>query len=222
MAVVLVVAPHPDDEVLGCGGVIARHVDRGDVVYAVIVSKGDVDFFAPEFVEQARAEAAAAARLLGTRKLFFLDFPAPLLDQVPTAKMAAAIREVIQQVRADIVYLPHQGDIHEDHKAVYRATLVASRPNSFFYPQRLLSYEVPSETEWGAPLSTSIFAPTLFVNTTEYLNKKLAAMSCYKSQLPPDPEARSLFSINALAQVRGATIGVRAAEAFMIVREVIH
>jgi len=218
---VLVVAPHPDDEVLGCGGVIARHVARGDDVYVVIVSKGIADEFRPDVVEQARREAVLANKVLGTKHVFLLDFPAPRLDAVPTSSLADALRNVVVEVRAATVYLPHHGDIHGDHKAVYWATLVATRPNGGFFPGRLLCYETLSETEWGAPIPCDAFVPTVFVDVSPYLDVKLEAMKCYGSQLAPNLRARSLASIEALARVRGSTIGVTAAEAFALVREVL-
>jgi LmbE family N-acetylglucosaminyl deacetylase len=218
---VLVIAPHPDDEVLGCGGVIARHVATGDDVYVVIVSKGAPDIFQPELVEQVRQEAAKANKALGTKRLLFLDFPAPRLDSIPTSTLAGALKDVILEVQPATVYLPHHGDIHGDHKAVYWATLVATRPNGGFSPRRLLCYETSSETEWGAPIPGDVFTPTVFVDVTEYLDVKLETMKYYASQLAPNPRARSLTSIEALARVRGCTIGVAAAEAFSLVREVL-
>jgi LmbE family N-acetylglucosaminyl deacetylase len=221
MSCVLIVAPHPDDEVLGCGGVIARHVARGDDVYVAVVSKGAADLFPPELVEQVRREAAVANKVLGTKRMVFLDFPAPRLDSVSTSTLADALKEVLVQTQPATVYLPHHGDIHSDHKAVYWATLVATRPNGGFFPGRLLCYESPSETPWGAPLSCDAFVPTVFVDVSQYLGVKLEAMKCYGSQLAPSPRARSLASIEALARVRGSTIGVTAAEAFALVREVL-
>jgi LmbE family N-acetylglucosaminyl deacetylase len=195
MANILAVAPHPDDEVLGCGGVIARHSAKGDNVYVVVASKGVPEIFPPELVEKTRQETAAAAELLGTKRVFFLDFPAPRLDAIPVSSIADALKKVIVEVQPVTVYLPHHGDIHGDHKAVYWATLVASRPNGGFCPGRLLCYETPSETEWGAPLSNDAFVPTVFANISPYLDNKLEAMKCYRSQLAPDPNARSLASI---------------------------
>lgn len=221
MSCVLVVAPHPDDEVLGCGGVIARHVAKGDDVYVVVASKGAPDAFPPELVQQVRQEAAAANNVLGTKKLFFLDFPAPRLDSISTSLLAAALKDVVVQVHPGTVYLPHHGDIHSDHKAVYWATLVATRPNARFFPGRLLCYETSSETDWGAPIPCEAFVPTVFVDISQCLGAKLEAMKCYGSQLAPSPRARSLAAIEALARVRGSTVGVTAAEAFGLVREVL-
>ena len=222
MSCVLVIAPHPDDEVLGCGGVIARHVAIGDDVYVVVVSKGAPDIFPPELVENVRQEAAAANKVLGTKRMFFLDFPAPRLDSVSTSLIAGVLKEVVVQVQPSTVYLPHHGDLHSDHKAVYWATLVATRPNGGPFPGRVLCYETSSETEWGAPIPCEAFVPTVFVDVSQYLGAKLEAMKCYGSQLAPSPKARSLTAIEALAHVRGSTIGVMAAEAFGLVREVLR
>ena len=221
MNCVLVIAPHPDDEVLGCGGVIARHVELGDDVFVAIATRGATDVFPRELVEQVRKEAQAANALLGTKRIFFLDFPAPRLDVVPASSLAAAIKSVVQEVQASTVYLPHQGDIHGDHKAVYWAGLVACRPNGGFFPRRLLSYETPSETEWGSPVASDAFIPTVFVDISSYIEVKLAAMKCYESQMMPSPAARSLESIEALARFRGSTVGVRAGEAYGLIREVV-
>jgi LmbE family N-acetylglucosaminyl deacetylase len=196
-------------------------VAAGDEVYVVIVSRGAPDVFPHELIEQGRQEAAAANNLLGVKRLYFLDFPAPRLDGVPTSTLSGAIKGVIDQLQPSTVYLPHQGDIHGDHKAVYWATLVACRPKGELFPARLLCYETPSETEWGAPISCDAFVPTVFVDVSKYLGAKLEAMKCYQSQLAPSTKARSLSSIGALANYRGSTIGVLAAEAFSLVREVI-
>jgi LmbE family N-acetylglucosaminyl deacetylase len=219
---VLIVAPHPDDEVLGCGGMISRHVSEGDDVYVVIVTKGASDVFSSEFIERGRGEAALANKVLGTKDVLFLDFPAPRLDVVPVSAIANALKDIVTQIRPSTVYLPHQGDIHCDHKAVYWATLVAARPNGGFVPSRLLCYETPSETEWAAPNPSDAFIPTVFCDISGHMAVKLDAMKCYESQLTMNPRARSLASIEALAHYRGSTIAVSAAEAFCLVREVIR
>ncbi|MDQ3813972.1 MAG: PIG-L family deacetylase, partial [Armatimonadota bacterium] len=155
----------------------------------------------------------------GVASCSFLDFPAPQLDVVPGWRIAAAIGRVIRSCAAEWVYLPHRGDIHADHRAVHDATLVAARPINDCSVRRLLCYETLSETEWAAP--SSAFVPTVFVNITDYLETKLQAMACYRSQLKEAPHARSLQNIEALARLRGATVSLPAAEAFMLVREIV-
>jgi len=146
---VLIVAAHPDDEVLGCGGVTVRHVERGDRVYVVVVTRGFPEIFSPEIDEEDRQHAREAHEILGGVGIFFLDFPAPRLDTVPGHELADALREVIFSVNADVVYTPFGGDLHGDHKATYLATLVASRPVNHCPVRRLLCYETLSGDRLG-------------------------------------------------------------------------
>jgi LmbE family N-acetylglucosaminyl deacetylase len=218
---VLIVAAHPDDEVLGCGGVTVRHVERGDRVYVVVVTRGFPEIFSPEIDEEDRQHAREAHEILGGAGIFFLDFPAPRLDTVPGHELADALREVIFSVNADVVYTPFGGDLHGDHKATYLATLVASRPVNHCPVRRLLCYETLSETDWASPLDDSAFKPTVFVDISDVLERKLQALACFRNELKQPPHPRSLRAIEALARVRGSTAGLMAAEAFMLVREII-
>jgi N-acetylglucosamine malate deacetylase 1 len=217
---ILVVAPHADDEVLGCGGTIARHASQGDEVHVVVVTRGDPEFYSSEYVEKAIGELREAHALLGVADVHFLNFPAPKLDTVHGYKLADAISEVIRTLRPRIIYTPHRGDIHADHQAVYQATLVATRPINDCPVKRVLCYETLSETEWSPPLGDSAFIPTVFVDISDYLDDKLKAMNCYQSQIKQPPHPRSLQTIEALARLRGATVSLPAAEAFMLVREI--
>jgi LmbE family N-acetylglucosaminyl deacetylase len=218
---VLIVAAHPDDEVLGCGGVTVRHVERGDRVYVVVVTRGFPEIFSPEIDEEDRQHAREAHEILGGAGIFFLDFPAPRLDTVPGHELADALREVIFSVNANVIYTPFGGDLHADHKATYLATLVASRPVNNCPVRRLLCYETLSETDWASPLDDSAFKPTVFVDISDVLERKLQALACFRNELKQPPHPRSLRAIEALARVRGSTAGLMAAEAFMLVREII-
>jgi LmbE family N-acetylglucosaminyl deacetylase len=217
---VLVIATHPDDEALGCGGVMARHAAEGDAVHVLVITRGDPELFAPELIEETRAELREAHRLLDVTSVRFLDFPAPKLDTVPGYRLAGAIGQVIREIAPTVVYLPHGGDIHADHRAVYHATLVAARPIDGCPVARLLCYETLSETEWAPPVADQAFIPTVFVEITPYLERKIAAMACYRTQVKPPPHSRALETLEALARLRGATVSVAAAEAFMLVREI--
>lgn len=221
MANILVIAPHPDDEVLGCGGVIARHTRNGDDVHVLVVSRGLPELFPPSSVDVGRRELSEAHIILGIASVKFLDFPAPRLDVTPGYLIADAIRPVIWQLHPASVYLPHHGDIHGDHRATSLATIVAARPNGTFSVPRLLAYETLSETEWANPNSSAAFQPTVFVDITEYLPDKLRAMERYQSQLKASPHPRSLEAIRALAAYRGHTVNVPAAEAFSLIREIV-
>jgi len=218
---VLVIAPHPDDEVLGCGGTIARHVSQGDEVNVLIVTRGIPELFPPEEIEGTYFELKEAHSLLGVAKTVFLDFPAPELDTVPRHCVADAIRNVIFDFGPRVVYFPHYGDLHEDHKIVHYATLVASRPVNENPVRRLLCYETLSESDWGRPVGSEAFIPNVFIDVTAYLDTKLNAMACYKSQLVQGPRSRSLMTLESLARLRGSNVGFEAAEAFVLIREIV-
>lgn len=218
---VLVIAPHPDDEVFGCGGTIARHSAMGDEVHILIVTQGIPELFPPEHIRKLHEEMYAAHKLLGVKSTRIMDFQAPLLDATPEYKIASAINEVIREIEPVYVYLPHHGDLHADHKSVYTATLVATRPINRCSVRKLLSYETLSETDWSPPFAENTFVPTVYVDITKHLKIKLQAIQCYQSQLKLFPHTRSLESLKALARVRGGTVSLAAAEAFMLVRQIV-
>jgi LmbE family N-acetylglucosaminyl deacetylase len=215
---VLVVAPHPDDEILGCGGTIKRLVSHGIEVNVLVVTRGKEGMYSEEKIKNVRKEANKAHKLLGVSKTRFLEFPAPDLDLVSGSELSHAISEVISELNPDTIFVPHRGDIHHDHKAVFSAALVATRPVKNCEVKRILSYETLSETEWAAPFGDDAFIPDYFVNISDVFGAKLEAFKCYKSQLRDFPNPRSLKSIEALANLRGSTVGHTHAEAFMTIR----
>ncbi len=221
---ILVVAPHADDEILGCGGTIAKHIRNGDDVYIVIMtnaSKGAPELFSQEDVDIIRNEAKEAHKLLGVKNTFFFDFPAPRLEQFPQYLLAKELSSLIQQLDADMLYIPHKGDLHMDHGAIYNACLVAARPFSGQTIKKILAYETLSETEWGHPTVDSVFIPTLFnVLTESDFEAKKQSMLCFNSQLKPFPHTRSIEAIHHLASLRGAYVGSLYAESFMLIREI--
>lgn len=214
----LVIAPHPDDEVLGCGGTIKKLTNLGINVVILIITKGKKDLYSEERIANVRMESLQAHKILGISETRFLDFPAPDLDLISVAELATAIAKVINEFKIDTVYLPHHGDIHQDHKAVFTAGLIAARPLQENQVRNLFAYETLSETEWAEPSSNAAFIPTKFVNIEDTFVFKLEAMKCYKSQLREFPNPRSLKSIEALANLRGSTVGCSHAEAFMTIR----
>ncbi len=216
---IMVIATHADDEILGCGGTIARHTAYGDEVHVLVVTRGAEDIFSAKENAVTRAELKRAHKVVGIKGSYFLDFPAPKLDNVPNHKIADAIKKVLSSVKPSVVYLPHRGDIHVDHKAVYNATLVAARPTRGDYINKLLSYETLSETDWASPSAEDAFVPTVYVDISSHIETKLKAMDCYRSQLKSPPHPRSLDALRALARLRGSTVGFEWAEAFMLVRE---
>lgn len=216
----LVIAPHPDDEVLGCGGTIARYAAAGATVHVAVVTTGRSPRFQEEGVARVRAEAARAHTLLGVAEAHFLDLPAAELDGVAHADLNASIGSLINRVRPTTLFLPFLGDIHLDHQLVFRSVMVAARPCAEYFPQRLLAYETLSETNWSAPYLGPHFQPNFFIEITDTLERKIEAFQCYESQCRHFPDERSPEALRALAQLRGATVCRHAAEAFVVVREV--
>ena len=216
----LVLAPHPDDEVLGCGGTIARIASSGGSTEVAIVTRGQTPRFDAAQSEAVRAEAECAHRTLGVSRTHFLDLPAAELDRLPHADLNHAIGKIVADVRPDTLFVPFIGDLHLDHRLVFEAAMVAARPRGNRYPLRILAYETVSETNWSAPGLSPSFQPNIFIDIADQLEVKLAAFSCFASQLRPFPDERSLETLRALALVRGSTITRVAAEAFMLIREV--
>ncbi|MDJ0978695.1 MAG: PIG-L deacetylase family protein [Erythrobacter sp.] len=215
----LIVAPHPDDEVLGCGGTIARLADAGQDVHVAIVTRGYEPAFSDELVQTVRAELVEAHRILGVTKCHFLDLPAAALDTLPGSELNAAIGGLVQEVSPDTLFLPFVGDIHRDHQLIFTAGLVAARPRSLKVPQRIYAYETLSETNWAAPGVTETFAPNVFFDIGATLDRKLKAFACFKSQVKDFPDERSLKTIEALATLRGSTVYRSSAEGFILLRE---
>lgn len=217
---VLVIAPHPDDEIIGVGGTIAKRAKDGNEVYVCVVTKGKSPLFNDEFIEQGRKECRKADKKLGVKETIFLDFPAVMLETVPRYEFNGKISEVVNSIKPDEVYIPHRGDMQIDHQMVVDAAMVAVRPRGNNYPKRVYAYETLSETGWNIPNIVNEFIPTVYEDITDTYEVKLEAMAIFESQLFVFPEARSIGAIEALAKYRGATVSVKAAEAFSLVREV--
>lgn len=216
----LVIAPHPDDEILGCGGTMARLADEGAEVVVAIVTTGREPAFPAELVARLRGEIAAAHEVIGTREVRFLDLPAAALDTVAGSAINAAFDRLIDEVRPDTVFVPFVGDIHMDHQLSFMGAMVAARPRSLRAPRRIYAYETLSETNWYAPPITPAFTPNVFIDIAPTLERKLAAFGCFASQVRAFPDERSPEAIRALAMLRGATVYRHAAEGFMLVRQI--
>jgi LmbE family N-acetylglucosaminyl deacetylase len=216
---VLVIAPHPDDEVLGCGGMIAKYSKQEDKVYLCIVTKACTPDWSEEFIENRKKEVAKANKILGIKKTYFLDYHTVKLDTIPQKELNEAIYKVVKEVNPDILYIPHKGDLNKDHRLIFEASLVAARPVNHKV-KRILSYETLSETEWGQSIEP--FIPNVYIDISEIFEKKIEAMKAYESELKEYPHPRSLEIVGALAKKRGSEVGAKFAEAFMLVREIIE
>ncbi len=224
MSKILVIAPHADDEVLGCGATMAKACTNGDEVFVLICTNASVgapELFSAELIKQIRSEAVTAHRLIGVKETFFLEFPAPALDQFSRYKMSNEISAIIKKIGADTVYIPHRGDCHKDHTIIHECAMVACRPLVNCSVKHVYAYEALSETEWGEPIAADFFVPVKYNTfTNEEFQKKLDAMGCFKSQLYPFPASRSLEAIEALAKYRGCTVSAERAEAFEVLRDI--
>lgn len=219
---VVVIAPHADDEIIGCGATISKHIQNGDEVIVIIVTNASVgapELYTAEQIKSTRSEALSAHNFLGIKETIFLEYPAPALNAYPEYKISLKIAKIFEKIKPSYLYLPHPGDIHQDHKAVYRSSLVAARPQGEHKISKILCYETLSETEW-TPMHEKPFVPNYFVNVSDVFVNKIRAMKFFGSQLKKFPHSRSLEAFEALASYRGATIGVEKAEAFILEREI--
>ena len=214
---VLIIAPHCDDEILGAGSTLARHIKEGDEVYSCIVTRA----YTPDWTEQQiisrESEIIEVGNILGIKEVFRLGLPTVKLDTIPQKEINDMLSDVIQKVKPQVLYIPHKGDINKDHQIVFESAMVAARPTGEI-PIRILSYEVLSSTEW---YNHEAFNPNVFVEITDTLETKIKAMEQYKHGLMKPPHPRSIEGIISLATLRGFTVGVKYAEAFTLVREII-
>jgi LmbE family N-acetylglucosaminyl deacetylase len=219
---ILVVAPHPDDEVLGCGGIIKKYSKKNNGVYVLVVTRGAPAMYSYDKIKNVRNEALSAHQILGVKETRFFDFYAPELDITSNSAIAIAIAGLIKEWEITDLFLPHRGDIHHDHGAVFKAGLVAARPIANCTVRNIYCYETLSETEWAPPFGDDAFIPNHFINITNEMEAKLDSMQCFKSQIKPFPSTRSLETIESLAKFRGATVGFERAEAFMTIRTILR
>lgn len=218
---VLIISTHPDDETLGCGGTILKHRDRKDELYWLIVTETFEPQWTRENIEQRSREVEKVSAFYGIKEYFKLGLLATQLDTIPKSKLIDKVRQIIERIEPDVVYVVNRFDIHTDHQAVFDAVMIVLKPFiTRFNIQRILCYETLSSTEAAPAFIERAFVPNVYSDITNYLEEKLKVMSIYESEIQAYPLPRSLDSIKALARFRGATIGVEYAEAFMLVREI--
>jgi LmbE family N-acetylglucosaminyl deacetylase len=224
---IAVIAAHPDDEVLGCGGTMAKHSRVGDAVHVLILAEGmtsraerrDRGQFREELSELA-VVAEKANNVLGVASLRLLDFADNRMDSVDLLDVVKAVENFLAEVRPDIVYTHHGGDLNVDHRVVHKAVVTACRPMPGRSRTTLLFFEVASSSEWQMPGSAPPFVPNWFENIGETVALKMEALRVYAPEMRPWPHARSIEALQSLATWRGATVGVEAAEAFVLGRYV--
>ncbi|MBS0185074.1 MAG: PIG-L family deacetylase [Proteobacteria bacterium] len=220
MANILVIAAHPDDEALGCGGTMARHSAMGDKVGVLFIADGvgaRNDTFQENLIKRKKA-AKNALKILNTEALDFLDFPDNRLDTIALLDIVQKIESTIHKFQPQTIYTHHYGDLNIDHSIVHKATMTACRPVPGCSVKNIYSYEVLSSTEWG--LANKRFVPNYFIDIADYWDQKRDALMAYNEEMRAYPHTRSIESLEALSLHRGTSVGLRKAEAFSIIRSI--
>ena len=224
---ILVFAAHPDDEILGCGGSAAKWVTQGHEVHFIIMSEGvtarDVKRNRNkryDKISKLQVAARKSAKILGVKSIKLFDFPDNRMDSVDLIDIVKKIEKQIRILKPDTVVTHHHGDLNVDHKIVHEAVLTSCRPQKNNTVKRILSFEVPSSTEWTSPNKKTTFTPNHFEDISRTLKLKLRALKEYKMEMRLWPHPRSFKGVKHLANWRGSTIGCDAAEAFMLVRNI--
>lgn len=222
---ILVIAAHPDDEVLGCGGTIAKYSEKGGEVYCLFLGRGKSSRFKDKKSKRLKKEqinlekeAQRAAKILGISKIFFEDFPDQQYDNVPILDIVKVIEKIKNKIKPDIVFTHHQGDLNLDHRITFRAVLTACRPLPSETVKKLYSFEIPSSTEWSLPKRKNYFVPNVFIDISDTFNRKIKAFTAYKSEMRDYPHPRSIKGLEIIARRWGILVGKKLVEAFELIR----
>ncbi len=215
---ILILSPHADDEILGCGGFISKYSRKNYHINVLILTnanKGAPEIFSYQNIKKIRKEAIVANNFIGTKKLFFEELPGLTLSNYPLYKISNIIEKYVKKINPETILIPSPNDIHDDHKIIFKAAKVATRLNRKSNLKKILSYEVLSETEWNEDEKS--FNPNYFVCLDKSdINKKVKAFLKYKSQVKKNPHPRSREGIVNLSMVRGSQVFMRHAEAFKV------
>lgn len=219
---VLVVAPHADDESLGCGGTLLKHKQNGDEIHWLIVTQmSSACGYSEEAMLKRQEEVLAVTQQYGFKSVHQFAFSPALLDTESKSNLVDAFSAVMNQVKPQIVYTPFRNDVHSDHEVVF--DVVASTTKSFRYPfiEKILAYETLSETDFNIKPGNTMFSPNVFVDISEFMEKKISILKLYASEMGEFPFPRSIKAIKSLGHVRGVQAGCDSAEAFMLLKEII-
>ena len=222
MKKVIFIAPHPDDETLGCGGAILKHIDKGDEVFWLIMTTIEgSSLYSKKQVKKRTSEIDSVASKYGFKEVIKSDFLTAQLDTYPKKELIEFISNIFNRIQPDIIYTPYENDAHSDHKAVFLATVACCK--SFRYPfiSSVRVYETLSETELNLSVDNNGFKPNLWIDISDFLEKKIEIMQNYSSEMGHHPFPRSEENIRALATLRGSSIAVKYAEAYISIKEVI-
>ena len=217
MKKVLVIAPHPDDETLGVGGTIKRLSSNGVKVSVLVVAGHTPPNYSEKSYQKTIGESLKAFKVLGVDEYKFLNYPATMLNEIPTVKLNDSIYKFLLKINPDTVFIPFS-DRHIDHRIIFDSCVVACRPVGKKFPKNVLMYETLSETHWNVPGVEPIFAPDFFIDVGKYLDSKIKALKMYKSQINKNTPSRSVNAAKSLAEFRGSQNGLKFAEAFQVLR----
>ncbi len=217
----LVIGAHPDDEVLGSGGTIAKLSAKGEEVQVLIVTDGSSTQYPGDMVKRAqkKGELEACCRTLGVCAVVHGELPDMQLDTVPHTRLNDFIGDHVATLRPDTIYT-HYPDVNRDHVRIFESTLVVARPRPGAFVKRLIAYPTPSATEWDVPLLKRPFVANTYVDIEAFLDTKIEALACYDTEIRPYPHPRSADAIRAIAAGVGVRIGSKAAEEFMLLRDI--
>ena len=215
---VLVVSAHSDDEVLGCGGTIARHTKSGDKVHLIFMTNGVGSRKAKkEEIELRKRVAQESADILGVSSIQQFDFPDNKMDTIALLDVVQAIEEVIDKLKPGIIYTHHIGDLNIDHQITHKAVITACRPQPNFCVKEIYAFEVLSSAEWNTP-GVAVFSPNVFIDITDYIDIKKQVLEVYSEEIRQPPHSRSIDNVLRLTALRGNSVGVEHTEAFELVR----
>jgi len=212
---ILIIVAHPDDEALGCGATIAKHIKNGDRAQVVFLADG---FSSRDDSDNRDVSAEKSSKILGCEKPIFLNFPDNQLDAVPLLEIVKKLEEVINNFQPNIIYTHHFGDLNIDHQITHKAVMTACRPQPNFCVKEIYSFETLSATHWQSSSMGNAFIPNYFVNVNGFMSKKIEALQCYDNEMRAAPHARSYESVENLAKFRGGLAGIKVAEGFFIER----
>ena len=215
---VLVVAAHADDEVLGCGGTIAKHSSSGDKVYVVFMTNGVSSRNATiNEIKHRKKASEEAAKILGVSLIHQLDFPDNKMDSVALLDIVQSIEGLISKIKPEVIFTHHIGDLNIDHQVTHKAVMTACRPQPDFCVKEIYSFEIPSSTEWQTPGYLS-FIPNVFIDISEQSKLKQNALEAYNQEMHHSPHSRSIKNVMRLSKLRGNSVGLKYSEAFVLIR----
>ncbi|WP_427338095.1 PIG-L deacetylase family protein [Caloranaerobacter sp. DY30410] len=226
MSKILVIAAHPDDEILGVGGTVKKHVNKGDIVDCLILGEGmtsrgkkreDTD---KKILDKLHEDTLNAAKIIGYRNVYFSNLPDNRFDSIDLLDIIKEVEKYVDMLKPDIIYTHHYGDLNIDHRKTFESVITACRPVGEYSVKEIYTFETPSSTEWNFKYEDNIFKPNVFIDIEDTIKDKLDAIACYKTEIRDYPHPRSLKALKIIAQRWGIIVGKKYVEVFELIRKV--